>query len=135
MSIEEIKTKYEPPAFEDCVLWLWTTNTFIHDAFHILEFWNFEPKTILTWIKDRMGTGDWLRGKTEHCILAVKGKPKIKLTNQTTALFGKRREHSRKPDEFYKLVETLCLGKKRLDMYSREKREGWEQFGDETTKF
>jgi hypothetical protein len=59
-----------------------------------------------------MGTGDWLRGKTEHCILAVRGQPTVTLTNQTTLLDGPVREHSRKPEEFYALVEALCPGSK-----------------------
>jgi ParB-like chromosome segregation protein Spo0J len=72
MSIEEI-CQMEIPATENCVMWLWTTNYFLHDAFHVLEAWGFAHKTMLTWVKDRMGVGNWLRGQTEHCILAVKG--------------------------------------------------------------
>jgi len=132
MSIEELK-KLEIPADDDCILWLWTTNAFMHEAFHLLEAWGFKPKTILTWVKDRMGIGDWLRGKTEHCILAVKGHPIVNLTNQTTVLFGKVREHSRKPDEFYELVEGLCYGKK-LDYFGREEREGWDVYGTKEFK-
>jgi len=127
MSIEELK-KLKIPASKNCILWLWTTNAFMHEAYHLLEAWGFEPKTILTWVKDRMGIGDWLRGKTEHCILAVKGHPMVNLTNQTTVLFAKRREHSRKPDEFYNLVESLCYGRK-LDYFGRDKKEGWEVYG------
>lgn len=129
MSIEEIRK--EPiieKAAENCILWLWTTNAFMHEAFHLLEVWGFEPKTILTWVKDRMGLGVWLRGKTEHCILAVKGHPTIGLTNETTVLEGVAREHSRKPEEFYKLVETLCIGRK-LDWFSPKPRKGWETYG------
>ena len=55
-------------------------------AFEVLDAWGFELKTILTWVKDRMGTGDWLRGQTEHCILAIRGKPTVTLTDQTTLL-------------------------------------------------
>ena len=44
------------------------------------------------------------------------------------------RQHSRKPDEFYQMVEALCIGR-RLDYFSREKRPGWEQFGDEPERF
>jgi len=127
MSLEEIKA-LKLPASENCVLWLWTTNAFMHEAFHVLEAWGFEPKTILTWAKNKPGLGDWLRGQTEHCILAVKGKPVINLTNQTTLLFGEARGHSRKPEEFYRLVESLCFGRK-LDYFAREKREGWEAYG------
>ena len=133
MSIEEISKK-EIPAEEDTILWLWTTNAFMHEAYHILDAWGFTPKTILTWVKDRMGVGDWLRGQTEHCILAIKGKPLINLKNQTTVLNAPMREHSRKPDEFYLMVEQLCPGKK-IDMFSREPRKGWDQWGCECDKF
>jgi N6-adenosine-specific RNA methylase IME4 len=121
-------------AEDNCVLWLWTTNAFMRDAFRVLDAWGFREKTILTWVKDRMGTGDWLRGKTEHCILAVRGKPIVQLTNQTTELRAPLREHSRKPDEFYALVDALCPGTK-LDMFAREPREGWATWGAETEKF
>jgi len=121
-------------AHDDCVLWLWTTNAHIHLAFHCLERWGFTHKTILTWVKDRMGVGDWLRGQTEHCLMAVKGRPTTTLTNQTTALHGPMREHSRKPDEFFALVDKLCPGSK-LEMFAREARPGWHAWGAETDKF
>ncbi len=133
MSLEEI-TALAIPTGDDCALWLWTTNAFMHEAYHILEEWGFTPKTILTWAKDRMGLGDWLRGQTEHCILATKGKPRVDLTNQTTLLHGPMREHSRKPDEFYALVEALCP-EPRLEMFARQERDGWTVHGNETDKF
>ncbi len=135
MSIEDIcALPVADRAKDDCVLWLWTTNAFMRDAFRCLDAWGFAEKTILTWVKNKMGTGDWLRGKTEHCIMAVRGKPVITLTNETTALLADMREHSRKPDEFYRLVNGLCHGAK-LDMYSREARDGWAQWGAETDTF
>lgn len=126
MTVDEIKAlpvdeKSHP---EGCVLWLWTTNAFMRQAFEILDAWGFENKAILTWVKDKMGTGDWLRGKTEHCLMAIRGKPIITLTNQTTALLGPLREHSRKPDEFYALVESLCPGNK-AEWFARMARDGW----------
>ena len=127
MSIEEIK-KMKTPASDNCILWLWTTNQFMHEAYHILEVWGFTPKTILTWVKPKIGLGVWLRGQTEHCILAVKGKPIITLTNQSTVLDGRLEGHSNKPDEFYKLAEDLCSGKK-LDIYFGEGRKGWKLYG------
>lgn len=121
-------------AEDDCVLWLWTTNAFMREAYECLDAWGFTAKTILTWVKDRMGTGDWLRGKTEHCLMAVRGKPVVQLTNQTTALEAPLREHSRKPDEFFALVESLCPGT-RLEMFAREGRDGWQAWGAEKEKF
>lgn len=133
MSLAEI-SKLSIPAAPDCVLWLWTTHKFMRHSFELLDAWGFEDKAILTWVKDRMGLGRWLRSQSEFCIMAVKGKPPITLTNQTTVLHGPMREHSRKPDEFYALVDSLCVGRK-LDFFSREQRPGWAQFGDETKKF
>src|SRR5262249_18110208 len=95
-------------AHEDAVLWLWTTNAHLFHAPDILRAWGFEHKTVLTWGKDRFGAGAWLRGQTEHCILAVRGRPVVTLTNQSTLMLGPRRGHSQKPDQFFTLVESLC---------------------------
>ena len=133
MSVDEL-AELELPAAKDCVLWLWTTHKFMRHAFTLLDAWGFEEKVIITWAKDRMGTGRWLRSQSEFCIMAVKGCPKVDLTNQTTVLHAPMRQHSRKPDEFYKLVESLCIGR-RLDYFSREKRTGWGQVGNDPDKF
>ena len=131
LSVEEIcALPLADWAHEDCILWLWTTNAFMREAFECLAAWGFEQKTILTWVKDRMGTGDWLRGQTEHCLLAVRAKPTVSLTNQTTALMATAGKHSEKPSEFYDLVEGLCPGS-RLDVFARQRRDGWESFGFE----
>lgn len=126
----------EPPSADDCFLFLWTTHRFMPDAYRLLDLWDFEPKTIITWVKDQIGLGAWLRSQSEFCIMAVKGKPKVALEGQSTVINGKLREHSRKPDKFYELVESLVPNKyRKLDMYSREKREGWEQIGNEPARF
>jgi len=117
-------------AHDDCVLWLWSTNAFIGDALELVKAWGFTQKTILSWVKNRMGTGDWLRGKTEHCLLAVRGKPTVRLTNQTTALIAPAGGHSEKPQEFYAMVDQLCPGSK-IDVFARRKREGWAAYGHE----
>lgn len=136
MSVEEIKDDQTVTnlAHDDCILWLWTTNAFMKDAYEVAMAWGFEVKTILTWVKDRMGTGDWLRGQTEHCLMCVLGKPVVSLTNQTTVIHGPLREHSRKPDSFYELVNELCPGRK-VELFSRQRREGWEVYGNQIDTF
>jgi N6-adenosine-specific RNA methylase IME4 len=121
-------------AHEHCILWLWTTNHHMRESYVVLDAWGFQSKTILTWAKDRMGMGDWLRGQTEHCHLAVRGKPTITLTNQTTLLHGPLRKNSQKPDEFYDLVEALCPAPRYAYLFSRNKRDGWDCHGDEVPK-
>jgi N6-adenosine-specific RNA methylase IME4 len=129
MSIDEIML-LDVPSADNAIIWLWTTNTFMHEAYHILEAWGYEPKTILTWYKERTGVGYWLRGQTEHCLLAVSGKPQITHEAQGTFLSAKAGEHSEKPEEFYQLVESLCPGEK-LEMFARRKRDGWESHGNQ----
>ena len=129
MSLDEIIAVPIPQiADANSILWLWTTNAHMREAFQIVDAWGFEPKTILTWKKSKMGLGEWLRGITEHCLMCVKGKPLIQLTNQTTFIEGKTREHSRKPDEFYAMVESLCPGRK-IDVFAREERKNWNTWG------
>jgi N6-adenosine-specific RNA methylase IME4 len=100
------------PAADDAVLWLWTTNAFMAEAHALAATWGFTVKTILTWDKVHIGLGSWLRNVTEHCLLCVRGRAVVTLTNQTTLIREARREHSRKPEAFYALVESLCPGRK-----------------------
>ena len=88
-------------------------------------------KTILTWVKDHFGRGDWLRGQTEQCLLATRGKPVVTLTNQTTVLHAPVRAHSQKPDEFYELVESLCAAPRYCELWARASRPGWDGHGDQ----
>jgi len=99
----------------------------------LLEDWGFELKSILTWDKEHIAIGKWLRSQTEHCILAIKGKPYYNNTKYGTLIREKRTNHSTKPEAFYKMVEEICAGRK-LDYFARKPREGWEVYGDEVTK-
>jgi N6-adenosine-specific RNA methylase IME4 len=59
-------------------------------AFAALDAWGFEDRTILTWVKDRLGTGDWLRAQTEHCLMAVRGKPIVRSLIKGTLVVAQR---------------------------------------------
>jgi N6-adenosine-specific RNA methylase IME4 len=118
-------------AHDDCILWLWTTNAHHRDAYAVLDAWGFEHKTTLTWVKNRMGAGHWLRGQTEHCLMAVRGHPIVALSNQTTVLFGLARAHSQKPEEFYELVERFCPASRYAYLFARDNRPGWDMHADE----
>ena len=97
-------------ADDDSILWLWTTNHHMREAFDVVDAWGFEQKTILTWAKDRFGTGDWLRGQTEHVLFAVRGRPIVTLTNESTRLDAPVGAHSAKPEAFFCLVERTLPG-------------------------
>lgn len=136
MSVEDIcALPVARLAAPDAVLWLWTTNAMMRHAYTCLDAWGFEERTILTWHKTRSTLGAWLLNTTEHAILAVRGRPTVNLTTQTTLLSAANREHSRKPDEFYLMVERLCPSKRRIDLFARESRPGWTTWGAERTRF
>jgi N6-adenosine-specific RNA methylase IME4 len=121
---------------EDSVLWFWTTNFHLvqGEATRVLLAWGFRPVTLLTWAKDSGigGTGDWLRGKTEHAIMAVRGKPTVTLVSQSTLLHAPLRAHSQKPIEFYDFVESLCPAPHYADIFSRyQHNDKWDCHGDE----
>lgn len=134
MTQEELKA-IQIPASENCVLFLWTTHKFIKDAFELLETWGFNYKNMFVWNKQKIGMGNLIRMQCEFCLMATKGKPIFKDVHDVRDIIEEpRREHSRKPEAFYNLVETLCTGRK-LDYFSREKRENWECYGNDTEKF
>jgi ParB/RepB/Spo0J family partition protein len=135
MSIEQIcAVDVASIAHEDCIIFLWTTNHHMRHAYTVLDAWGFTDKTILTWVKDRFGTGDWLRGQTEHAIMAVRGKPTVQLTNESTVLYGPLRANSQKPEEFYAFVEKLCPAPLYAELFSRSPRPNWDGHGDEARK-
>jgi N6-adenosine-specific RNA methylase IME4 len=102
-------------ADDNCILWLWTTNTSMPLGFECVERWGFTYKGILTWLKPSIKLGQYLRGQTEHCIFAIRGKPKLRSRSISTALVGSTyfegatTAHSEKPEEFYDLVRAGCF--------------------------
>jgi N6-adenosine-specific RNA methylase IME4 len=122
-------------AHKDCILWLWTTNQHMREAFTVLDAWEFEHRVPLTWDKGKIGLGDWLRGQTEHCLMATRGKPTVTLSAQSTLLRAPARAHSQKPVEFYGLVESLCPAPRYADLFSRYRHsDKWDCHGDEATQ-
>jgi N6-adenosine-specific RNA methylase IME4 len=121
----------------DSTLRLWIPNFHLVQGAHVplLRAWDFEPKALLTWEKDRMGNGDWLRSASEQAILAVRGKPTVTLSNQTTVFHAPVRGHSAKPREFYDFVESLCPASRYADLFSRYRHnDKWDCHGDEAPR-
>ena len=133
MTVEQIK-QIELPAADDCVLFLWTTHAFLKDSFDIMQNWGFEYKATIVWDKIKMGMGRNIRMQCEFCLLGVKGKPIIQGNSERDIITEARREHSRKPEAFYEMVERMCIGNK-LDYFSRQARNNWEHYGAEQGQF
>lgn len=124
------------PAAEDCHLWCWTTHKFLPMTLRLLERWDFRYVCNFVWHKpggfQPFGLPQY---NCEFAVYARHGTPQF---CDSTAFFtcfnAPRRDHSRKPDEFYDVVKRVTTGW-RIDIFSREARDGFEQFGNETGKF
>ena len=124
----------QPPFAGDCVLFLWTTHQFLWDAGDLMRHWGFTYKATLVWDKEKMGMGVWLRMQCEFCLVGIKGKPAWDNTKHRDIVREARREHSRKPEAFYEIVEDITIGRK-LDFFSRQQRTGWDTYGNDLEKF
>jgi len=120
----------EIPSADDSVMFLWTTHAFIFDAKELLDEWGFEYKATMVWNKEKIGMGHWVRMQCEFCLIGIKGKPTWDNTTWRDIIEESRREHSRKPEAFYKMVEEVTVGR-RLEYFSRTARTGWDIFGND----
>jgi len=133
MDIEKIKElPIENITLDNAVLFLWTTSSMIRKAFDVIEAWGFEFKTSMVWVKDRIGTGFYVRSKHEILLIGVKGS----FTPMTTklpdsAIMAKKEKHSKKPEIFYDIIEKMYAGQKYIELFARNERDGWDSWGEE----
>lgn len=127
-------------AQRNCLFFVWVPAPQLAAGIDTMRAWGVQYKTNLIWRKTtasgkvRMGPGFWARTMHEQVLVGTIGKPG-KISALPSIFDGVAREHSRKPDEFYTLVEKHTSGLRRADVFSRESRPGWEAFGDEAGKF
>ena len=115
MSIEDIcNLKVEGVSIrektaDDSILFLWSTNPLLKVAIEVLDAWDYSYLTNLVWAKDKWGTGHYVRGQHELLLIGKRGKipPPVEEVRPSSLQFAHVREHSRKPDEFYTIIETL----------------------------
>ena len=120
-------------------LYLWVPNALLAEGLEVLRAWGFTYKTNLVWYKvrkdggpDGRGVGFYFRNVTELVLFGVRGSMRTLTPGRTQVnLFSTRkREHSRKPDEIYQLIEACSPGPY-LELFARFPHEGWSQWGNE----
>lgn len=119
-------------AERDARLFLWTTNRYLPDAFSVLGEWGFIYRQQLVWHKrdGNMG-GSVAPNSAEFLLVATKGSPpRIGRWPSSVVVTAAPKQHSRKPEVFMDLVETVSPGPF-LEMFSRRARFGWDFWGDE----
>jgi N6-adenosine-specific RNA methylase IME4 len=131
MTLDKIKAMpVASLAEDDAHLWLWTTNAALESAYQVVRAWGFEPRSIMTWMKPRLGLGYYLRNCTEQLLFGTRGKAPIQFKAQPNWLFAARQEHSHKPEEVYGIIERCSPGPY-VELFARRPREGWDVWGDE----
>jgi len=120
-------------------LYLWVPNALLQEGLKVMEAWGFTYKTNIVWYKirrdggpDGRGVGFYFRNVTELLLFGLRGSMRTLQPGRTQVniLSTRKREHSRKPDEIYDLIERCSPGPY-LELFARFRREGWDQWGNE----
>jgi len=120
-------------------LYLWIPNALIFEGLEVMKRWGFTYKTNLVWYKirkdggpDGRGVGFYFRNVTELVLFGVRGNMRTLDAGrrQTNIITTRKREHSRKPDELYSIIEACSPGPY-LELFARHPRKGWVQWGNE----
>ncbi len=120
-------------------LYLWVPNALIAEGLETMRRWGFTYKSNLVWYKvrkdggpDGRGVGFYFRNVTELILFGIRGSLRTKDAgrSQTNIIVSRKREHSRKPDEQYDIIESCSPGPY-LELFARFSRENWYQWGDE----
>ncbi len=145
MSIDEIKAlPVASVAAKTSHLYLWVPNALLAEGLAVMEAWGFEYKTNIVWHKirkdggsDGRGVGFYFRNVTELVLFGVKGKNARTLKpgrTQVNLLATRKREHSRKPDELYRIIESCSRGPF-LELFARGTQPGWAAWGNQSADY
>lgn len=141
LSLQEIKQlPIKDLAADPAHLYLWVPNALLTEGLEVMSAWGFTYKTNIIWYKirkdggpDGRGVGFYFRNVTEIMLFGVKGKNARTLDagrSQVNIVSTRKREHSRKPDEIYEIIES-CSSGPYLELFARGKKEGWAQWGNQ----
>lgn len=141
MPLDEIKALPVKDITEpSAVLFMWTISTMIPFALEVIKEWGFTYKTVaFVWVKKNKkadslftGMGFWTRSNAEICLLATRGKiVKRQSKSVRQIILTARQEHSRKPTEARERIVELLGDQNRIELFSRERVDGWDGWGTE----
>ena len=145
MSVDQIRAlPIADYAARDCALFLWSTSSFLEEALDVMHAWEFQYRTTIVWAKGRVtedgtvvrhiGMGSYVRCAHELVLVGRRGNwtaPRER-RNIPSWFISPRTLHSRKPPELMDIAEMIGP-EPRIELFARERREGWEAWGDEIT--
>ena len=156
LSVEEIKRFPLPEMESDALLLLWSVASMQQEALDVCKAWGFVLKSQICWIKTTQpvetaflgpsakqeewmrftlafGMGHYTRASHEVCLLATRGRFKVKAKNVRSVFFAPRGQHSEKPEAIFQIAEELSDGPY-AEIFARRERVGWHQVGNEIGK-
>ena len=140
MSLDEIRAlPVRELADENCALFMWTTIPLLRECFSVMEAWGFKYKTVaFVWVKQNRksnglfwGMGHWTRSNVELCMLATVGHPKRQSAGVHQVVISHIEEHSKKPDEVRQRIIQLVGDLPRIELFARQRSDGWDVWGNE----
>jgi N6-adenosine-specific RNA methylase IME4 len=134
MPLEEIcRLPIADLATPDAVLFMWTTAPHLPEALRVVEAWGFQYITNLVWVKNKIGLGYWVRNQHELLLIARCGDiPTPRPGDRPPSVIAAAvREHSRKPDEAYALIERMYAELPKIELFARSPRAGWAAWGNQ----
>lgn len=145
LCLQEIKDLPVEAIVEDTAhLYLWVPNALLSEGLQVMEHWGFKYKTNIIWYKirkdggpDRRGVGFYFRNVTEMILFGVRGKNARTLQpgrSQENIISSRKREHSRKPDEQYEIIENCSWGP-RIELFARGPRKNWFVWGNQAEEY
>ncbi len=144
LSIQEIlDIPVNSVADDQCHLYLWVPNALLAEGLETMKKWGFTYKTNIVWYKirkdggpDGRGVGFYFRNVTELVLFGIKGKIRTLKPGRTQVnlMSTRKREHSRKPDELYDIVESCSPGPY-LELFARGARKNWTVWGNQTEEY
>lgn len=117
---------------DNAVLFLWVTSPMLEECFQVIKGWGFRYASSFVWDKIKHNMGHYNSVRHEFLLVCVRGscQPDVpKLFDSVLSI--ERTEHSRKPLEVYDIIETLYPYGKRLELFARGRRDGWDAWGNE----
>ncbi len=120
-------------AEEDAVLFLWVTSPILEESFQVIKAWGFKYKSSFVWDKVHHNMGHYNSVRHEFLLVCVRGscQPDVrKLFDSVQSI--ERTGHSKKPDEFYDIIETIYTHGDRLEVFARRPRDGWKAYGNQS---
>ena len=131
MSLAELcELKVKDISEKRAVLFIWTTSPLLEDTFKVIKACGFKYKSSFVWDKIKHNMGHYNSVRHEFLLVCTKGscQPDVRKLFDSVVT-EERTEHSRKPDTFYGIIEALYPSGKKIELFARGKRDGWDRFG------